>query len=225
MRGIMGTTSLIERNVSPVDTLNALEQQARTVTASVTPGVSSRWKVTFESEAVLGTLAVFAGILSLNGLDIVTANIHTSLDDRRVIDTFEVQPLTRRVLTQEDVEQMADYAQDVLCGRADIGASIAGMRQVQGYGHVGRAFSTEVVFDTDSEVTLGIRVRTADRPGLLYDIAAALASHGLRTRAIAVLTVGGVARDMFRVVASDGSPEMDPASRAALELQLAAICR
>lgn len=221
----MGTVPLVERNGSPVDTLNILEQQARTVTATVSPGVSSRWKVTFESEAILGTLAVFAGILSLNGLDIVTANIHTSLDDRRVIDTFEVQPLTRRVLTQEDVRQMAHHAQDVLCGRADIGASIAEMRQSPGHGHVGRAFPTEIVFDTDSEVTLGVRVRTADRPGLLHDVAAVLASHGLRTRAIAVLTVGGVARDMFRVVAADGSPELDPTAQAALKLQLAAVCR
>jgi UTP:GlnB (protein PII) uridylyltransferase len=67
-------------------------------------------------------------------------------------------------------------------------------------------------------------VRTADRLGLLHDIAASLTRHGFRTRSLTVLTYGGQAHDSFRVVDAGGSPIRDEMLLAAVRDDLLRVC-
>ncbi len=196
----------------------------RTAKVHIERGEGVCWRIAFESEAMPGTLAAFAGVLSLAGLDIVTANVRLSLDDLRVTDTFEVAPITRFDFSAANAEELSVMAESALSGSVDLAVLLRENGISRGGAHVGAAVPVEVETDLDSEITTGIRVRAADRPGLLFDIATVLSAYGLRTRALAVLTIGGVARDMFRVVDADGRPPRDAQKMNILRTELTRVC-
>ena len=59
--------------------------------------------------------------------------------------------------------------------------------------------------------TTGVRVRAADRVGLLHDLARAIASQGLDIRRATITTIAGVAADVFDLTDAEGAPP-DPES-------------
>ncbi len=184
---------------------------ARTVHAEVERGsVLGSWRVAFRSEAVPGTLAVFAGVLSLARLDISSALVSKRADGT-VHDAFDVHPLEGAALCPADAEGLARAAADAMAGKLNLGLELRDLRR-RFPATSSAAPVVEIV--TDSEFTTGVKVRAADRPGLLYDIASALTRHGMRTRSLTVLTFGGQANDTFRVVDSAGAA---PTSAPALE--------
>lgn len=194
----------------------------RTVSAVIERGaVLGRWDVTFQSEAVPGTLAVFAGVLALNRLDIASAIVRKSADGT-VSDTFDVVPIDGGSLGPEDEARLSALVADALLGRLDLGAALREIRR--GMPPKRADVTATVDVSTDSELTTGITVRAADRLGLLHDIAATLTRHGLRTRSLTVLTYGGQAHDSFRVVDAGGSPVRDEALLAAVRGDLMRVC-
>lgn len=194
----------------------------RTVSVTAERGMAlGNWDITFESEAVPGTLAVFAGVLALNRLDISSAVMQRVAADR-VRDTFTVHPLDGSRFSAEDAARLSEVATEVLRGRRDLEAALRAARI--GADPANDCILTSVEMQTDSEITTGITVRTRDRLGLLHDIAATLTRFGLRTRAITVLTYGGKAHDSFRVVDHAGQPVTDASLLNALRLDLQAVC-
>ncbi len=159
--------------------------------------------VVFEGAAIPGTLAAYAGVLTLAGLDILSATVMKRGDV--VHDTFEVRVPSRSGLSETVVAELARQADAVLEGRSTLDSALRARRNF--FSAV--AFTAEVEVDLSSEITTGFRVRAADRPGLLHDLASALSSAGLRTRSVSVLTIAGVARDTFRVVDASGLPPRD----------------
>lgn len=194
----------------------------QTVQAAVDrSGTFGAWTVRFESEAVPGTLAVFAGVLSLRRLDIVSALIRKTAEGR-VIDTFEVHPLEGADFSAADAPGLAEEAVAAMNGANTLGVQLRALRQ--------RYPATETTLPiievmTDSSLTTGVKVRAADRPGLLYDIASTLTAHCLRTRSVTALTFGGHAYDTFRVVDSCGEPPQGERELAALVADLERVCR
>lgn len=179
----------------------------RTVDANVqsgpTPGI---WTVTFRTEALPGTLAGLAGTLTAARLDIISAIVSVS-SSGMVTDAFDVAPLGGDSLDASDAERLALSAADVLTGRRNVRRDLEDLRaRYPGAADVVPA----VEIATDSDLTTGLKIVCADRPGLLYDIAALLSEHGLRTRSLSVLTFNKRAHDTFRVVDSDGRPPKDP---------------
>ncbi len=164
------------------------------------------WEVRFVAPALPGTLALFAGILTLHRLDILAATIR-KLPDGTVHDAFEVHPMPGASVDSALAETLRAQATAALAGRLNVAAALRALRREF---VAGSHDAPEIVFETASEITTGVRVRTPDRPGLLHDLASALTAHGLRTRSITVLTVGGVARDTFRVVDAAGQPPVSP---------------
>lgn len=195
---------------------------SRTVSAAIERGATlGRWDVTFQSEALPGTLAVFAGVLALNRLDIASAIVRKS-GDGTVSDTFDVQPLDGTALGPDHETLLAGLAAEALRGRRDLEADLRAARRSMPPKRADVAAAVDI--STDSELTTGITVRAADRLGLLHDIAATLTRHGLRTRSLTVLTYGGQAHDSFRVVGSDGMPVGDRTALAAVHRDLMRVC-
>lgn len=180
-----------------------------------------RWEVAFESEAIPGTLAVFAGTLALRRLDIASA-IVLKTPDGMVRGTFDVAPLGGGRFGVDDAPILASLATAGLRGTRDIDAELRASRRSVPAPE--RAEPVRVETCSTSELTTGVTVRAADRLGLLHDIAATLTRHGLRTRSITVLTYGGQAHDSFRVVDGSGAPVRDETALAALRADLAAVC-
>lgn len=195
---------------------------SRTVSAAIERGAAlGRWDVTFQSEALPGTLAVFAGVLALNRLDIASAIVRKS-GDGTVRDTFDVLPLDDATLGPDHETLLAGLAADALRGRRDLEADLRAARRSMPPKRAGVSAAVDIT--TDSELTTGITVRAADRLGLLHDIAATLTRHGLRTRSLTVLTYGGQAHDSFRVVGAEGMPVRDRSALAAVHRDLMRVC-
>ena len=193
----------------------------RPVTAKVVAGpVTGTWTVTFKAAAVPGTLAVLAGTLSAARLDIVSAVIGLSADGT-VADAFDVVPLDGGELEPTDAERLAAAASLALSGRHDLSAQLAQLRQRH---PATSSVAPSVDFQLDSELTTGVRIVCADRPGLLHDLAAALTAHGLRTRSISVLTFGGRAHDVFRIVDANSNPPKDQRVLGRVRDDLIAVC-
>jgi [protein-PII] uridylyltransferase len=57
-----------------------------------------------------------------------------------------------------------------------------------------------------SETATVLQVRAHDRPGLLYEVTAAIASTGADVRSAHVSTLGAECVDVFYLTDSDGSP-------------------
>lgn len=168
-----------------------------------TPGTTL---VVFRGPAVPGTLAAFTGVLTLHGLDILSATIVRQGDE--VEDTFEIRMPPGGAPGADELLQMADEAAEAVSGTRDLHAELRSYRR----GHTPVDFPPEVDVVADGGPTTGFQVRAADRPGLLHDLAATLSLHGMRTRAVSVITVSGVALDTFRVVEGPGGPPVDPAT-------------
>jgi [protein-PII] uridylyltransferase len=195
---------------------------AQVIHTTVVPGPSSgTWTVTFRAEAVPGTLAAFAGTLTLARLDILSALVHRG-HDGMVTDSFDVAPLEDLPFGTQDAEGLSTRASAALAGDRDLAGEIAELRRrypgAQG-------IDPEVTLLTDSEVTTGIKVVCADHPGLLFDLTSTLTRHGLRTRSISMLTFRQRAHDTFRVVNHEGRPVTDERVLRSLETDLLNCCR
>ena len=189
----------------------------RTVQVTVADGsVRGQWAVVFRSEAVPGTLAVFAGVLTLAGADIVSATVTRSRDDS-VTDVFEVQPPAECPDPAPDLAaQLAEQAAAGLADERALHERIRGLRTPTPPSMLPP--TVEVV--ADSEISSGIIVRAADRPGLLHDIAHVLSAHGMRARSLSALTFNGRAHDTFRIVDTTGMAPRDSAVLAELQTAL-----
>lgn len=205
------------------ETNSAVQERVGNVSVSVERGSGfGHWNVTFESVAVPGALAVFAGALALSRLDIASAVVRKTRDDK-VIDSFDVAPIDGVGFGPEHAAGLAAIAASGLRGERDLDAELRAMRPHDPVAELSTPVRVETC--TESEFTTGVVVRAGDRLGLLHDIAATLTRHGLRTRSLTALTYGGRAHDSFRVVGGDGRPPKDPALLAVLSTELAAVCR
>lgn len=194
--------------------------ESRTVSAEVRPsGTWRNYTVTFKTQALPGTLAALAGTLTAARLDIGSAMI--TLSDSMVIDTFDVTALPGAAIASEDGPRLAGLASDVLNRRRDIGRELDELRREFPSSN---RMPPRVEIRPDSLLTTGISVVCADRPGLLYDITSRLTAHRLRVRSLSVLTFGGKAHDMFRVVDADGRPPVHEHLLAAAREDLLHVC-
>jgi [protein-PII] uridylyltransferase len=201
--------------------MRTLAQQHVEIEATLGPGpTQDTWTVRFEAPSLQGVLASLAGTLTMAGFDIVSATI-VARSDGTVLDSFDVVPLEGTVPRSETAPQLAERAAATLTGRYDLAGAIARLRER----FVRRSdVESRIEVSVDSELTTGIKVTCADRPGLLYDLASTLSRHSLRCRAISVLTIGGRAVDTFRVIDARGVPPRDTTLLDRLRADLLLVC-
>jgi [protein-PII] uridylyltransferase len=156
-----------------------------------------------------GLLSAIAGVLSLNGLGVVTAAVGAGRDGM-VVDSFRVEPTFSRAPDWEGVQR--DLRQ-VLAGEMSLAERLR--ERAQAYARRGPVAATpvetRVVFDNDlSAAATVVEVRAPDAIGLLHRITSVLAGLGLDIRHATVSTVGHQAVDGFYVVDASGAKLTDP---------------
>ncbi|MGI9022248.1 MAG: ACT domain-containing protein, partial [Acidimicrobiales bacterium] len=158
-----------------------------------------------------GVLSTIAGVLSLNGLDVVTASAGAG-HDGMVVDTFRVASIFSRppdwARVEHDIEKALDGRLSLETRLGERARTYAG----RGGPTAAAPAETRVVFDNDlSELATVLEVRAPDTIGLLYRITSTLADLGLDIRHATVSTIGHQAVDAFYVVDAPGDKLTDPA--------------
>jgi len=146
-----------------------------------------------------------AGALALAGLDILGADAYPA-PDRRALDVFTVSSATKRPVDHSTWQAVERYLKAALRDRLELRTRLAERRRH--YPPTARVRS-EISTEPGAYGTV-VRVTASDRPGLLHDIADAIATSGLDIRWAKAVTADGIARDVFSVVDVDGLPVSDP---------------
>lgn len=150
-------------------------------------------------------LARLAGAMSLAGLDILAVDAYGG-PGRVALDSFVVTSATNRPVTTETFTALERFVNAALRDRLELATRLAERRRhypPRASGPV-KVETRPAGWDTIVEVT------APDRPGLLHDVALAVAQAGLDVRWAKVQTIEGMARDTFHVVGPDGSRVDDP---------------
>jgi [protein-PII] uridylyltransferase len=173
-----------------------LEGQGRTCTvvAPDRPGLFSR----------------VAGVLTLNGLDVLSAQAGPAGDDRAV-EVFEVEPAFGG---EPDWARVAADLEAALDGRLPLETRLAERARLYASRYrltAARPAEPRVLVDNrvSAKATV-IEVRAPDGMGVLYRITRALANCGLDVRFARVSTLGHEVVDAFYVVDAEGATVTDP---------------
>jgi [protein-PII] uridylyltransferase len=164
-----------------------------------------------------GLFSRVAGILALNGLDVLSARVWTS-DDGVAVEEFLVDPVFGG---DPDWGAIEEDVRRVLAGRLSLEARLAERARVYG----GRSSlpsatpaRTQVLFDNDaSPGATVVEVRAPDRIGTLYRITRALADLELDIRSAKVATLGHEVVDAFYVLDGEGEKLTDADHRREVE--------
>ncbi len=151
-----------------------------------------------------GLLATLSGVLALAGLDILSVEA-TATGSDVVLDTFTVRSATLAPLAAETWTRFDRLLDAALRDRLSIGVRLAERRRHYRMAHAGIGKMDVLPGDAYAAT---VRVRAADRVGLLYDIARAMADSGLEIRSVTATTRHDSVDDVFRVTdAMGGVPE------------------
>jgi [protein-PII] uridylyltransferase len=150
-------------------------------------------------------LARLAGAFALAGLDILSVDAYGE-PDSIALDSFVVASSTGRAVTSETFSALERFIRAALLDRLELATRLAERRR-----HYPPRADTPLSVDTaPGGWDTIVRVTASDRPGLLHDLALAVAQTGVDIRWAKVQTIDGVARDTFHIVGPDGGPVDDP---------------
>ncbi len=179
--------------------------------------------VTICARDLPGLFSKIAGVLTLNGVDILEAEIYT-WKNGIALDVFTVRPPPDLIYEDQRWEKAADHLRSALAGELDptpapackIGRKTA---EVNTYP---RTRPDRVVIDNDTSGFFTIiEVFTDDCPGLLFHITDTLFRHGLDIHVAKIGTKIDQVVDVFYVRDRDGQkfnvPEQIEALRRAIE--------
>jgi len=165
-----------------------------------------------------GLFAMLSGALAAAGASIMEARIFT-LGSGMALDIFQVQNAAGQAYDNGPFLQRS--IKSALAGNMDLAAEI-GQRQKnlpRRQMHFKVAANVTIDNDAGTRHTL-IEVNGKDRPGLLYDITAALSAEGLQIAAAKVTTFGARAVDVFYVKDLYGLKVLHAAKLARIEQAL-----
>lgn len=181
------------------------------------------WLVDVVTRDRPGLFASLSGALALVGVAALSAE---AFCDRSgiALDTFVVSSATRAPLGSETWNAFDRILTGVLAGSFDLETRLAERRK-----HYPSDAATcpiaSVEIGPRTMFTTRVRVRTADRVGLLHDLARAIASQSFDIRRAVITTVGGVASDVFEITDAEGAPPDPEAVRRELTPCLQAATR
>jgi [protein-PII] uridylyltransferase len=155
-----------------------------------------------------GVFSRVAGVLTMHGIDIVAATVHSDARGTGV-EQFRIERSFDGEVRWPDV--IADLTR-VLDGALDISAAVA-RRAIRYAGRTTRVATparNEVTFDNAISATATVvDVHAADGVGVLYRITEVLARHGLDVRSAKVQTMGAQVVDAFYVRDGAGAKVVD----------------
>lgn len=145
-------------------------------------------------------LATIAGVMALAGLDILAVEAIATRSGV-ALDTFTVRSATLAHVTDETWSRFERLLDAALRDRLSIGVRLTERRR---HYHTGSTGVDRVDVLTGDPYAAALRIRATDRPGLLYDIARAMADSGLEIRSMTATTRWNTADDVFRVTDANG---------------------
>ncbi len=166
------------------------------------PGAVHRTTIVAPDRPAL--FASLAGAVSSFGMDIVKAEAFSN-EQGWVLDTFIfADPKRTLELNPTENQRLSQTIEDVALGHLDAAQLLRGRAAPQRGKH--RTVAPHVNFDSDatSSATL-IEIIAEDRPGLLYDLSAAISAAGCNIDVVLIDTQGHKAIDVF-YVATNGTP-------------------
>jgi [protein-PII] uridylyltransferase len=168
-----------------------------------------------------GLFADLAFVIAALGGNLVGARIFTSKDGE-ALDVFYVQDSTGRPFGAEAPRGLDRLTQALeAAARGDPPGEPAGRRPAAPDRGSAFAISATVVIDNDaSQAATIVEAIGRDRPGLVHDLARALADGGLSIQSAHVDNYGERAVDTFYVVAADGGKLVGAAQAAAVRERL-----
>lgn len=184
---------------------------------AVAPGpAAGAWRLSVAAPDRPGLFATLCGALCLSGLDIHAADAWDA-HGGVALDVFVVRSDTRATV---DTATWAAFERHLAAGLADpAGLATRLAERRRHYPAHSRARTLVRVEETGAYAT-AVRVRAADRPGLLYDIARAFADTGLRLTWARAITRTGVANDVFHVTDETGQPVSDAGALGHLAMRI-----
>lgn len=153
-----------------------------------------------------GTLTKIAGAMSACSVDILTADI-VSTRSGLVLDIFRITPLhSTSPLQSHRIERTTRTLLDILDGVVDVNDALQKrLSETRLAPRPAPTVKTEVrtYQDLSDDYTV-IEVHAKDRPGLLYELASALHTHGVDTHTAKLDKLGNKAIDTFYVADING---------------------
>lgn len=168
-----------------------------------------------------GLFACVAGLMAAQGINILSAVLHTRTDGW-ALDVFHVSSPVGGVVEQERASRWEDELRAVLRGDASFEA-VAGskLRRPPALRRPRPRVPARVRVDNKASRRFTvIDVKAADRLGLLYDVARTLAARGLTIRLAKIATNIEQVSDAFYVERVGGGKIADPRETADLEQAL-----
>jgi len=158
-----------------------------------------------------GLLAKICGVMALNNLAVIRAQIFTWADGTAV-DVLDVKPLDELGFAEKDWQTLNDDLDKAICHRLGLGHRLhrklasAYTRRRELAGEV----ATRVLIDNkSSDVYSIIEVYSVDLPGQLYRIAQMLADFGMDIHRAYIATEVGQLIDVFYVLDDRGGKVVD----------------
>ena len=147
-----------------------------------------------------GLFSQIAGAMALSGVNIVDARIAT-LSDGMALDTFWVQTAEGGTVTESHrLKTITENIEKVLSGRLWLNKELPAKRsRLPNRAAVFKVPPRVIGDETASRTHTVIEVTGRDRPGLLYDLTAAMTNHGLQISSAHVSTYGERVVDVFYV--------------------------
>lgn len=194
-----------------------LEKQARDCGIAVEiRRLESAWQLTFAATADRpGLFAAAAGTLSSFGMNILKAE---AFSNRRglILDMFTFADPHRTLdLNPTEVDRLRTLAARVITGKTDVRELLRNRPKPVLPSRKAR-IPAQVSFDSTASATATlIEIVAEDRPGLLYDVASAMAAHQANIEVVLIDTEGHKAIDVFYVTRL--SPEKEAGLKQAIE--------
>jgi [protein-PII] uridylyltransferase len=201
----------------------ALEEKSRKRKAAVDiRKLESAWQLTLVAADRPFLFASVAGTLSSFGMNILKAE---AFANRRglVLDTFTFDDPSRTLdLNPTEVDRLRATAERVLAGKTDVRELLRNRPKPTLPSRKAR-IPAKVSFDSEASRTATlVEIVAEDRPGLLYDLAAAISSNGGNIEVVLIDTQAHKAIDVFYV--TDGGQKLGAEKQRVLGEALRKAC-
>jgi len=169
------------------------------------------WSLLIMATDSPGLLAKICGVMALNNLTVIRAQIFT-WGDGTVVDVIDVRPTDGLSFVEKEWRVLNDDLDKAICYRLGLGhrlyrklSSVYGKRW-----ELAAEVATKVVIDNkSSDIYSVIEVYSADTPGQLYRITQALADFGMNIHKAYIATEVGQLIDVFYVLDAQGGKLID----------------
>ncbi|MEX2222922.1 MAG: [protein-PII] uridylyltransferase [Candidatus Rokuibacteriota bacterium] len=207
------TTTSSQRIAAHLRLLDRLEDGALATELFHHPDLGSS-ELVIVTRDVPGLFSLIAGTLAAQGINILSAQIHTRADGI-VIDTFQVNdPFGEAVTEEARWRRTLEALRLVLRGEASVEDLLARRRAVHGTG-LSVAGPPKISVDNQlSDSRTVVEVKCPDRVGLLYVITRTLSGQGLDIASARIATEIDQAYDTFYVTDRQGRRLEDEAAMA-----------